>query len=250
MINKDLKEFFINKEKVALAFSGGVDSSYLLYAGIKSGIDIKAYFVKSAFQPEFELEDGIELAKDLGANLEIIRLDLFSEDQITDNPDNRCYYCKKKIFSTIIDRASSDGYTVLIDGTNASDDYNYRPGMKALDELGVISPLRDLGITKDEVRKLSKEGNLKTYKKPAYSCLATRVLNNEKITQDTLDNIERAEGLFFSLGLSNFRIRVEDKKALIQVEEKDIDTIIIKRKEILEKLKNDFSKVILDLEVR
>lgn len=137
-----LQEFFTEHPKAALGFSGGVDSSYLLYAGIKAGADIRPYFIKTAFQPEFELEDAKRLCAQLGAELHIIELDALANPDVVKNPANRCYYCKTGLFGTLQQRAKADGYTVLLDGTNASDDAGDRPGMKALTEMSVLSPLR------------------------------------------------------------------------------------------------------------
>lgn len=250
MLDKNLEKFFIKNKKVALGFSGGVDSAYLLYAGIKSGADIKAYYIKSYFQPSFELEDAKRLVKDLGANMEIIELDVLSNDNIKNNPKDRCYYCKERIFSTLIAKAQEDGYSLIIDGTNASDEYEDRPGMKALKELSVCSPLREVGLTKDKIRKLSKEAGLFTWNKAAYACLATRIPTNETITKDLLKAVEGAEGELFSLGFSNFRIRVFNKAARVQVDGSELMNFIENREIVLEKLKKYFSIVLLDLEVR
>ena len=127
----DLKEFFKLHSKAALAFSGGVDSSYLLYAAKQCGADVRAYYVKSAFQPQFELEDAKHLAEDVHADLKILEVDVLSDSQITANPPDRCYHCKKVIFSTIAQAAREDGFTTILDGTNASDDAGDRPGMRA-----------------------------------------------------------------------------------------------------------------------
>ena len=170
-----LQDFFKQNKNVALAFSGGVDSAYLLYAATAAGCDIHAYYVKSAFQPQFELEDAKSLALELGAKMTVLELDVLSDSVITDNPANRCYHCKKKIFGTILEAAKKDGYELLIDGNNASDDASDRPGMKAVQELNVHSPLRECGMTKEKIRRLSKEAGLITWNKPAYACLATRI---------------------------------------------------------------------------
>ena len=143
-----LAEFFQKNKKVALGFSGGVDSSYLLYAALQNGASVRAYYVKAAFQPEFELEDAKRLAKELGADMKILPVDVLQAKEVTANPANRCYYCKTKIFGTILAEAKKDGYSVLMDGTNASDDAGDRPGMKALQELKVCSPLRGCGTDK------------------------------------------------------------------------------------------------------
>ena len=155
-----LQEFFTEHPKAALGFSGGVDSSYLLYAGIKAGADIRPYFIKTAFQPEFELEDAKRLCAQLGAELHIIELDALTNPDVVKNPANRCYYCKTGLFGTLQQRAKADGYTVLLDGTNASDDAGDRPGMKALTEMSVLSPLRLCGLTKAQIREFSREAGV------------------------------------------------------------------------------------------
>jgi uncharacterized protein len=174
----NLKEFFVKYPRVAVAFSGGVDSAYLLYAAKKYATNVCAYYVKSDFQPRFELDDAIKLAKQLDAEIKIINLDILSVPCVKENPANRCYYCKKAIFSAIITEAEKDGFIILAYGTNASDDENDRPGVKALRELSVLSPLKQAGLTKTDIRKFSKEAGLFTWNKPAYACLETRVSAN------------------------------------------------------------------------
>ena len=149
-----------------MAFSGGVDSAYLLYMACKYAEKVKAYYVKSAFQPQFELEDAERFAKELKADMAILRLDVLSDEKVRQNPPNRCYYCKKRIFTAIREHALNDGFQVLLDGTNASDDAGDRPGMVALQELSVLSPLRLCGLTKQEIRMLSKKAGLFTWDKP------------------------------------------------------------------------------------
>ena len=245
-----LQAFFKQNPKTALAFSGGVDSAYLLYAALSSGCDVHAYYVKSAFQPQFELEDAKKLAKKLGAPMTILELDILSDTEITENPKNRCYYCKKKIFGAILAAAQKDGYQVLIDGNNASDDADDRPGMKAVQELKVLSPLRECGITKKEVRKLSKEAGLFTWNKPAYACLATRIPAGETITAEKLSTTEYGETILSELGFTDFRIRMSGSNAKIQVREEQLEKLLLYRKEILEKLKPYYTSVMVDLEVR
>ncbi len=247
---KSLDEFFKDHNKLALAFSGGVDSAYLLYAGLEAGADIKAYYVKSDFQADFELADAKRLADELKANMEIIEIDVLAEENVRSNPAKRCYYCKNKIFSTIIERAKADGYSVLVDGTNASDSYDDRPGMKALEELKVLSPLRLAGLSKDQIRKKSKEAGLFTWDKDSYSCLATRIPSGEEISKAKLTKVEEAEDFLFSLGFKDFRARLIDGTFKIQVREKDLEKILDHRLEILEKLKTLSPVVVLDLEVR
>ena len=246
----NLQEFFKQHQKVALAFSGGVDSSYLLYAGIREACDIHAYYIKSAFQPQFELDDAKKLAEELGAKMTVLELNVLSDAQIVQNFSNRCYDCKKKIFQRLLEAAKADGYDVIIDGTNASDDANDRPGMKALQELSVLSPLRECGITKEAVRILSKKAGLFTWDKPAYACLATRIPTNTIITAEKLSATENAEAILSDLGFHDFRIRLSGEDAKIQVREDQLEKLLFYRKEILEKLKPYYSAVTVDLEVR
>jgi uncharacterized protein len=245
-----LQDFFKENRKIALAFSGGVGSAYLLYAAVQSGCNVHAYYVKSAFQPEFEFEDAKKIAKDLDAKMTVLEVDILSDSIITENPSNRCYHCKKKIFHTILEAAKKDGYELLIDGNNASDDADDRPGMKAVLELNVRSPLRECGITKAEVRKLSKSAGLFTWDKPAYACLATRIPTGEIITAEKLTATENAESTLADLGFTDFRIRMVGKNAKIQVREEQLNKLLLHRTEILEKLKPYYASVTLDLEVR
>ena len=245
-----LKEFFTEHPKVAIAFSGGVDSSYLLYAAKQYAKEVRAYFVKAEFQPEFELEDAEKLAEGIGADLKIMRLSVLGDDEVCANPSNRCYYCKRVIFSQIVKAAGEDGFTTLLDGTNASDDAGDRPGMKALKEMSVLSPLRECGLTKSQIRSLSKEAGLFTWDKPAYACLATRIPTGERITAEKLKATEEAEGFLFSLGFTDFRVRSNDGNAKIQLPEAQWGLLLKNRKLILDKFKQYYRSVVLDMEVR
>ena len=245
-----LEQFFKENKRVAIAFSGGVDSAYLLYAAMQNGADAKAYFVKSAFQPQFEQEDAVTLASQMGARMEVLEVDVLCKENITANPADRCYHCKKVIFETIVEAATKDGYPLLIDGTNASDDSADRPGMKALTELSIRSPLRECGLTKDEIRRLSKEASLFTWDKPAYACLATRIPTGEAITLEKLQRTEAAENFLSSLGFADFRVRSREGMAKIQVTAEDLPRIIENREAVFEELKRYYKEVTLDLEVR
>lgn len=246
----ELSNFFEKNNKVAIAFSGGVDSAYLLYAAKKNNADVIAYYVKSDFQPEFELEDAIKVADKIDAKLEIINVDILQYEEVTKNPEDRCYYCKQKIFGTIVERAKKDGYSVVLDGTNASDSYDDRPGMKAKEEMKVLSPLRECNLTKDDIRNLSKEARLFTWNKPSYSCLATRIKTGAKITKQKLISTENAEKFLMNLGFSDFRVRNIDRIAKIQVKEKDLIKLIEYRAEILQEFRKYYEEVVLDLELR
>ena len=245
-----LSEYFALHPKAALGFSGGVDSSYLLYAARQACADIRPYFIKTAFQPQFELEDAKRLCASVGAELTVLELDALADPVVAANPADRCYHCKHSLFGTLAARALADGYTLLLDGTNASDDAGDRPGMRALCELHVASPLRECGLTKAEIRRLSREAGLFTWDKPAYACLATRIPTGELITAEKLRITEAAEGYLLSLGLTNFRIRYLNGAARIQVPETQLPLVLAHREEIITELKRYYTAVLLDLEVR
>ena len=246
----ELTRFFTEHPKAAIAFSGGVDSAYLLYAAIRAGADVTAYCACTEFQPRFELEDAMALASSLGARLVFLRLSVLEDETIVSNPENRCYFCKRRIFSAILKRAASDGYDLLLDGTNASDDLSQRPGSRALAELSVRSPLLEAGLTKAEIRRLSREAGLPTWDKPAYACLATRIPAGEPITREALARTERAESYLSSLGFRDFRVRTRGNGALLQVRQEDLPLVLSRREEIVNTLKSDYVSVTLDLEVR
>ena len=245
-----LSDFFTEHSKLALAFSGGVDSAYLLYAARQHGANVKAYYVRTAFQPRFEYEDACRLADTVGAPMRVIELDILCDPVIASNPPGRCYHCKKKLFSAIIRAAKEDGYPLLIDGTNASDDASDRPGMRALQELSVLSPLRLCGLTKQQVRSLSREVGLFTWNKDAYACLATRIPTGTPILSEDLQRTELAEDSLRQLGFSDFRVRLMGKTARLQVPASQLEAVLEHRQAILSYLKQHYQGVVLDLEVR
>ena len=245
-----LKQFFTEHPKCALAFSGGVDSAYLLYAAKKAGAEVRAYYVKAAFQPEFEFQDAIRLAEEIGADMKVLHVDVLSDDTVRKNPKDRCYYCKKQIFGNILAAAKADGFIVILDGTNASDDASDRPGMKALLEMQVLSPLRLSGLTKADIRALSKKAGLFTWNKPAYACLATRIPTGEEITEEKLLATERSEEFLMKRGFTDFRVREFQGTAKLQLREEQIPKLRENREEILTELRKYYTAVTLDLEVR
>jgi len=206
-----------DSEPAALAFSGGTDSSYLLYACVRSGIDCVPYIFRTEFQKGRELERAQALCAQLGADLRIIETSVL-DGTISANTSDRCYLCKRRLFETLI--KYSDGRTVM-DGTNASDDYSARPGMRALIELNVRSPLREAGITKNQVRQLSKEAGLSTWNLPSDSCLATRIPTFTPITSELLQRTEKAETEIEMLGFTDFRVRTVQGGALLELSPED-----------------------------
>ncbi len=245
-----LQQFFEEQRRAALAFSGGMDSAYLLYAAKTQGADVRAYYVKTPFQPQFEYDDAVLLARQLDVPMTVLELDVLADPDIAANPQNRCYYCKKRIFTAICEAAAKDGFSCVMDGTNASDDAADRPGMRALEELQVRSPLRECGLTKAQIRALSKEAGLFTHDKPAYACLATRIPAGTPITRQQLAVTERGEELLKKLGFSDFRIRILGSAARVQLPEAQLPLLLQHRETILAELKKDYSAVLLDLEVR
>lgn len=245
-----LKEFFAQTPRAAVAFSGGVDSAYLLWAAKRCGCDIRAYYVKTVFQPAFELEDARRLVRELSIPMTVVEGDILSVPEAAANGPRRCYYCKQALFSMLWDAARRDGYSQLLDGTNASDDAGDRPGMQALRELKVCSPLRECGITKEEVRRLSREAGLFTWDKPAYACLATRIPTGVPITGEALEQVERGEAALAALGFTDFRVRMLSGCARIQMPEAQLPLLMEKRGEVVAALKTIFPAVLLDMEPR
>ena len=241
-----LQQFFSAHPRCALAFSGGVDSAYLLYAGLQCGAEIRPYYVKSQFQPDFEYRDAMRLCREFGAEPVVLRVDTLGIPAVRANGPDRCYHCKINIMSTMLRRAAEDGYPILLDGTNASDEADDRPGMRALGELGVVSPLRLCGLTKPEIRRLSREAGLFTWDKPAYACLATRVKTGEEITDARLTAVERGEDWLFSRGFTDFRLRTAGKDALLQFPEGQLARARELLPEIREKLSADFASIEID----
>lgn len=245
-----LPDFFKQYPRAALAFSGGVDSSYLLFAARQYGCDVHAYFVKSPFVPQFELEDAKRMARELGAPLTVLEFDILSVADVEKNDARRCYYCKRALFTLLKHTALKDGYQVLLDGTNASDDAADRPGMQALSELLVLSPLRICKVTKAQVRALSKYEGLFTHNKPAYACLATRIPTGRPITKELLERVEKSEDALFACGLQNFRVRVYHEAARVLLPKSQFQKAIERSERITGALSPYFEAVLLDLNPR
>lgn len=245
-----LTEFFREHPRAAMGFSGGVDSAYLLCAALQNGADVRPYFIKTPFQPAFELEDARRVASLLGAELTVLEFDVLSVPEAAANPPERCYYCKRALFRLLAQAAARDGYPLLLDGTNASDDADDRPGMRALRELGVRSPLRECGLTKDEIRRRSREAGLPIWDKPAYACLATRVPTGTPLTAELLGRVERAEAALAALGFSDYRVRVLHGAARIQLRAEQFARAVKERDAIRAALAPLFDAVLLDLEAR
>lgn len=246
----EIRDFFKQHNKTAIAFSGGVDSAVLLALAKQYAKSVTAYYAASQFQPRFELEDAIQVAKALDVELKIIPLDILSDSTVTANPENRCYYCKKRIFTAICNEAKRDGYDVVLDGTNASDDAKDRPGMKALEELEIFSPLRLCGYTKADIRNIAKAHGLSVSSKPSYACLATRIPTGTAINSEILSLTEKAENALRKEGFENFRIRYINASAKIELGKEDFDLLFEKREKIYSLLSEYYDNIYLDLKER
>ncbi|WP_312281142.1 ATP-dependent sacrificial sulfur transferase LarE, partial [Oscillibacter sp.] len=198
----------------------------------------------------FELADARKIAQQCRIPLTVIEGDILADQTVVANPENRCYYCKRVVFGMILRQATTDGYKLVVDGTNASDDASDRPGMRALQEMEVLSPLRECGLTKSDVRAMSREADLFTWNKPSYACLATRIPSGTAITAEALKTVEAGENVLFSMGFQDFRIRLRGDVALLQIPASQFSYAVEKRQQLLERLSTLFSTVSLDLRTR
>ena len=214
-IPSKLRDILGEYGEVAIAYSGGSDSSYLLYAASVCCRKVALYTVTSQFQSYVETQKALELSRAMGYSTKVLEADVM-DDSITANGPDRCYLCKSRLFSKIIEAAKEDGFDFVMDGTNASDDPSLRPGMKALEEKGIISPLRICGIAKEQVRELSKKAGLKSWDITSNSCLATRIPSGRRITLEELKKIDDAEYELRTLGFRDFRVRSYEDRAVLE----------------------------------
>ncbi|MCD8300334.1 MAG: ATP-dependent sacrificial sulfur transferase LarE [Clostridiales bacterium] len=246
-----LENFFEEHKKIAVAFSGGTDSAYLLYMAKVCGAGVTAIYVKTPFQPRFELDDARRFCGEYDIPLTVVEYDILTDPVIAANPADRCYHCKRALFTQIIETAGTLGYDEVADGTNASDDAATRPGMRALSEMGILSPLRLCGLTKNKIRIDSARLGLFTADKPSYSCLATRIPTDTMITSKMLNKIEQSETALSKLDFIDFRVRcLSSDSARIQTRESQLPLVLDRREEILAALTPYFAEVYLDLSPR
>jgi uncharacterized protein len=205
------------RKSVAVAFSGGVDSSFLCHAAFAAlGARAIAVTVVSPMLPKSELDAAIDLARRIGiAHVRVEEMEI--DGEVAENPRERCYFCKKLEFGSIRDAARTQGIDTVLDGTNLDDLTDHRPGLKALEELGILSPLREAGLAKAEIRALSRRFGLPTWDKPAFACLASRIPYGERIDRDKLGRVEQAEAYLRELGFRQFRVRSHGNIARIEV---------------------------------
>lgn len=246
-----LRNFFRTQEGAAIAFSGGVDSTFLLkIARDVLGDKVIAVTVCASIVPERESEEAAAFCGKEGIRHIRFQADVLAVPGFRENPKNRCYICKKELFGRIVTLAAQNGIHLVCEGSNASDESDYRPGMKAVRELGVRSPLLECGLRKDEIRILSRELGLPTWDKPSFACLASRFPYGELITEDKLGMVARAEEMLHGMGFRQLRVRIHgDRLARIEAEPGDMEAVFGKRELILDKLKElGFAYVSLDLQ--
>ncbi len=241
------------EDDVVIAFSGGIDSSLLLKLACDKaktkGRKVYAVTIHTKLHPMNDLEIAKAVAKEMGAIHKIINVDELKEADIENNPIDRCYRCKKHLFTEVKDFARKLQAECLMDGTNYDDLGQYRPGIKALKELGVISPLAKNQFTKEEVRTFAKEFNISVANRPSAPCMATRFPYNTPLSYEIMEKIEVAEDFIRNLGFYNVRIRVHGEVARIEVDNKDFDLFMQKREAITRKLLGlSFRYVTLDME--
>ena len=247
-----LKKTIEDYGKVGIAFSGGVDSTFLLkVAHDILGDNAVAFTAAQRSVPAFELKEAEDFCKAEGIRQIVCEINELETPEFAKNPADRCYYCKRNVLSRIYDVAGELGITKIAEGSNVDDLGDFRPGRKAVKEYGALSPLLDAGLTKDEIRTLSKQLKLPTWDKPAYACLASRIVRGEIITEEKLRMIEKAEGFLIENGFRQMRVRVHGDLARIEVLPENIEKIAQAdfRKLLTEKFREfGFRYVSLDLE--
>lgn len=243
----------LTKENTAVAFSGGVDSSLLLkltcLRAKKQGTYVYAIAAHTELHPSGDLEIAKRVAEESGAAFTVLKLQELKEADIVNNPVDRCYRCKKLLFKEIKRKAEELGAKVLIEGTNLDDTKVYRPGLKAIEELGIKSPLKDAGFTKKEIRKLAAAYDISVADRPSTPCLATRFPYGAVLSPEKMKKVEQGEAFLRELGLYNVRLRVHGETARIEVDEKDMPKLLESRKEVVEFLKGlGYWYITLDME--
>ena len=248
---QNLKNSIKSLGSVAIAYSGGVDSTFLLkVAADVLGDKVIAITAKSTTYPEREFKEAVKYIGDIGAKHIVIISEELEIEGFAKNPIDRCYFCKKELFSKVRKVADDNNINAVLDGSNADDVSDYRPGMKAANELKVISPLKDAGLTKDNIRELSKGLGLPTWNKPAFACLSSRFPYGNEITVEKLSMVERAEQFLMDLGFRQIRVRHHGDIARVEVNAEERNKFF--DIELMDKVANElksfgFKYVTLDL---
>ncbi len=246
-----LLELLQSLERIVVAYSGGVDSTFLLRASIEAlGVNnVLAITADSETYPDREREEAVRLAVAMNAPHEVIQTSELAIPGYAENPTNRCYFCKQELFSHLIPIAKSRGYQHVVFGAIADDLGEHRPGLQAAHDGGVRAPLLEVGLKKSEIRHLSRELGLPTWDKPSFACLSSRIPYGERITEEKLSMIDRAEAFLMQLGFRQVRVRQHDKLARIEVAPDKLQEIVAVADTVAQKLKEiGYSYVSLDLQ--
>lgn len=247
----DLKEYLKKLQSVAVAYSSGVDSTFLLKVAKDVLKDqVIAVTAKSCSFPKRELDEALLFCEEEGIKHVICETDELSIEGFAKNPPDRCYICKKAIFNNFINAAKAHGITNVVEGSNLDDEGDYRPGLKAISELNIISPLRECNLTKADIRALSKHLGLSTWEKPSYACLSSRFVYGETITAEKLAMVEKAEQLLMDMNFHQIRVRMHGMAARIEIDSSEFSRIVDDkiRTKIYKEFKNiGFTYVSLDL---
>jgi uncharacterized protein len=248
---KNLFNYLKELGSVVVAFSGGVDSTFIAKVAKEAlGDKALALTVVAPYMPRWEIEEAKEAVKKIGIRHELLNIPVII-DEIKFNPSDRCYLCKTAVFTKIKEVAEKEGFKYVVDGTNTDDTKDYRPGIRALKELNIKSPLLENGIVKSEIREFSKKLGLETWDKPSYACLLSRIPYDEEIKVEELDRIEKSEKYLMGLGFREIRVRSHKDLARIEVKKESIVKLFSDGlfEDISKKLKEfGFKYVTLDLE--
>lgn len=240
------------QEKLAVAFSGGVDSAFLLHAAAQAlGEGVLALTAESVFFPERELREAERFCRERGIRQVVVDVDVLKTDGVAQNPPDRCYLCKRALFERLLEVAGEQGITAVAEGSNLDDLGDYRPGLRAIEELKILSPLREAQLTKADIRKLSEESGLPVFDKPSFACLASRFVYGETITREKLRMVERAEELLLALGFRQFRVRIHNTMARIEILPDQFELLLDRavREKVTKELRSlGFSFVSMDLD--
>lgn len=214
-----LKSLLTHLSSVAVAFSSGVDSTFLLdVAHEVLGARAVAFTAASPFVPQRDVDEAAAFCRGRGIEHVVVPFDTLAIPGVAENPKDRCYLCKHALFSKMAELAQARGLAAVVDGSNLDDDGDYRPGRRALGELGIVSPLHEAGMTKADIRALSKERGLRTWDKPSFACLASRFAYGERLTEDGLGRVNRAEEFLMAKGFRQLRVRVHEDGTLARIE--------------------------------